>query len=167
MTSLCTISFTLRSAATATLASRRSVLLATPTQPPANRRVTTLPQAAPAPGAQIRPDQTIVLTFNKTVASALGHSRPVVTPANAGSWTTVNDHTIEFRPSGDGYGLAGAVAGDCFLSREFARILPGVHFDLRLQRPVAAGRQRQERFAGVEHLACQSALLFELAHHAE
>jgi peptidoglycan hydrolase-like protein with peptidoglycan-binding domain len=65
--------------------------------------------ALPAPGSTIGPSTPITLTFSKSVAQALGSSRPPVSPATAGTWHTVNSHTIVFDPSGYGYGLGATV----------------------------------------------------------
>jgi peptidoglycan hydrolase-like protein with peptidoglycan-binding domain len=66
--------------------------------------------AEPAPGATITPHTRLTLTFSRTVAQALGHSLPPVSPAGAGAWQTVNPHTITFVPSGYGYGLGAKVS---------------------------------------------------------
>ena len=73
---------------------------------PAGKTATAL--ASPAPGATIKPDTPITLTFNKPVSKALGSHMPPVSP-DAGAWHTVNDHTIRFEPTGYGYGLAAKV----------------------------------------------------------
>ncbi len=65
--------------------------------------------AVPAPGTQIRPNTPISLTFNKPVAQVLGADRPPVTPITAGTWHSVNSHTIVFRPQDYGYGLGSTV----------------------------------------------------------
>ncbi len=65
--------------------------------------------ANPAPGTLIRPNTPISLTFNKPIDQALGASRPPVTPTTAGTWHSVNDHTIVFRPEAYGYGLGATV----------------------------------------------------------
>ncbi len=54
--------------------------------------------ATPSPGSKITPTTPITLTFSKPVAKALGSSRPAITPATAGTWTTLNSHTIRFQP---------------------------------------------------------------------
>lgn len=66
--------------------------------------------ANPAPGATIRPHTSIVLTFSRPVARALGSSRPPVVPTTQGTWHSVNSHTIVFRPTGYGYGLGAKVS---------------------------------------------------------
>jgi len=64
---------------------------------------------SPAPGRQIGPSTPITLTFSKPVSEALGSSRPPVANAT-GHWQTVNSHTIVFKPTGFGYGLASTVS---------------------------------------------------------
>ncbi len=65
--------------------------------------------ASPAPGTTIKPGTPITVTFSRPVAKALGTSRPTVSPRTAGSWQTLNAHTIVFRPTGYGYGLGAKV----------------------------------------------------------
>ncbi len=66
--------------------------------------------AVPAPGTQIQPNTPITLTFNKSVAAALGSARPPVSPTTPGTWQTLNSHSIRFTPTGYGYGLATPVS---------------------------------------------------------
>jgi hypothetical protein len=66
--------------------------------------------ASPTPGTTVLSTTPITLTFSKTVAAALGSSRPPVSPVTQGTWHTINSHTIEFRPEGYGYGLGAKVA---------------------------------------------------------
>jgi hypothetical protein len=66
--------------------------------------------AVPAPGTEIKPGTPITLSFNKTVAKALGSHMPPVSPATQGSWHTLNSHAIVFRPEGYGYGLGAKVS---------------------------------------------------------
>jgi peptidoglycan hydrolase-like protein with peptidoglycan-binding domain len=66
--------------------------------------------ALPAPGSQIKPNTPITLTFSKPVQKVLDGHLPPVSPTTAGSWHTINTHTIEFVPSGYGYGLATGVS---------------------------------------------------------
>jgi peptidoglycan hydrolase-like protein with peptidoglycan-binding domain len=66
--------------------------------------------ARPAPGSKIRPDTPITLTFSKPVAKALGSHLPPVSPATAGTWHSLNSHTITFKPVGYGYGLGASVS---------------------------------------------------------
>lgn len=73
---------------------------------PAGKTATAV--ATPTPGTTIKPDTPITLTFSKPVSKALGSHLPPVSP-NAGTWHTVNSHTIRFTPTGYGYGLAAKV----------------------------------------------------------
>jgi peptidoglycan hydrolase-like protein with peptidoglycan-binding domain len=65
--------------------------------------------ASPAPGTKIRALTSIRLTFSKPVSEVLGHSKPPVSPATAGTWHEVSSHAIVFRPQGYGYGLGATV----------------------------------------------------------
>jgi peptidoglycan hydrolase-like protein with peptidoglycan-binding domain len=65
--------------------------------------------ANPSPGTQITANAPITLTFSKPVDQVLGRSRPPISPTTAGSWHTLNSHTIVFRPEGFGYGLGAKV----------------------------------------------------------
>jgi peptidoglycan hydrolase-like protein with peptidoglycan-binding domain len=65
--------------------------------------------ASPAPGTKIKSDQPITLTFSTPVSRALGSNLPPVSPATRGTWHTLNGHTIQFDPSGYGYGLGATV----------------------------------------------------------
>ena len=61
---------------------------------------------SPKPGTRISPATPIVLSFSEPVSQALdGNSRPRITPATQGTWHTLDDHTIQFRPRGFGFGL--------------------------------------------------------------
>ena len=66
--------------------------------------------ANPSPGTTITADTPIKLTFNKSVRSALGTAKPLVSPASDGTWQSINAHTIEFQPTGYGYGLGAKVS---------------------------------------------------------
>jgi L,D-transpeptidase catalytic domain len=66
--------------------------------------------AYPAPGTKIKPSTPITLTFSRPISKTLGSSMPPVSPATAGSWHRLNDHTIAFRPQGYGYGLGANVS---------------------------------------------------------
>ncbi|MGZ4184572.1 MAG: L,D-transpeptidase family protein [Solirubrobacteraceae bacterium] len=66
--------------------------------------------AYPAPGTAIKPNTPITLTFSKPISKALGNTLPPVSPATAGSWHTLTDHRIVFRPEGYGYGLGAHVS---------------------------------------------------------
>jgi hypothetical protein len=59
----------------------------------------------PTPGTRISPTTPIYLTFSEPVSAALGGAMPRLQPAAAGSWRTVDSHTIAFTPSGYGFGL--------------------------------------------------------------
>jgi peptidoglycan hydrolase-like protein with peptidoglycan-binding domain len=74
---------------------------------PAGKAATAV--ARPSPGATIKPNTPITLTFSKPVSKAVGSHLPPVSPAGAGTWHTVNSHTIRFVPTGYGYGLAAKV----------------------------------------------------------
>ncbi|MFL5861308.1 MAG: L,D-transpeptidase family protein [Solirubrobacteraceae bacterium] len=74
---------------------------------PAGKAATAV--ATPTPGATIKPDTPITLTFSKPVSRALGSHLPPVSPNAPGTWHTINSHTIRFEPSGYGYGLAAKV----------------------------------------------------------
>jgi peptidoglycan hydrolase-like protein with peptidoglycan-binding domain len=65
--------------------------------------------ASPSPGTQITSNSKITMTFSKPVSQALSGHLPAVSPAGAGAWKTLNSHTIEFVPSGYGYGLGAQV----------------------------------------------------------
>jgi hypothetical protein len=65
--------------------------------------------ATPAPGTTLKPSSPITLTFSKTVETALSGQMPTVTPTGAGTWKTVNAHTIRYVPDGYGYGLGAKV----------------------------------------------------------
>lgn len=71
---------------------------------PAGAKATAV--ASPAPGTQITSSTKLTLTFSKPVADVLGKSMPPVTPSTTGSWHQLNSHTIEFDPTGYGYGLS-------------------------------------------------------------
>ncbi|HUA04234.1 MAG TPA: L,D-transpeptidase family protein [Solirubrobacteraceae bacterium] len=65
--------------------------------------------AYPQPGSTISANTPITLTFNKPVSKALGGSMPPVLPKSSGTWHTINAHSIQFQPSGFGYGLGAHV----------------------------------------------------------
>ena len=44
---------------------------------------------------------------------ALGSHLPPISPATAGSWHTINSHTIAFQPTGYGYGLGAQSTWPC------------------------------------------------------
>jgi L,D-transpeptidase catalytic domain len=74
---------------------------------PAGTKATAV--ATPAPGTKITPNTKITLTFSKPVKKVLGKDLPPVSPRTAGTWHTLNSHTIQFVPEGYGYGLGANV----------------------------------------------------------
>ncbi len=67
--------------------------------------------ANPAPAsADARLDSPITLTFDESVARALGTARPRVSPATAGTWTEPDADTLVFTPRGPGFGPGTAVS---------------------------------------------------------
>jgi peptidoglycan hydrolase-like protein with peptidoglycan-binding domain len=58
--------------------------------------------ASPAAGARIAPLTSIRLTFSTSVSQALGGKMPTLVPHVGGSWATVDQHTLVFRPTGSG-----------------------------------------------------------------
>jgi peptidoglycan hydrolase-like protein with peptidoglycan-binding domain len=74
---------------------------------PAGTKATAV--ATPAPGTRITPNTKITLTFSKPVKKVLGKDLPPVSPRTAGTWHTLNSHTIQFVPEGYGYGLGANV----------------------------------------------------------
>ena len=65
--------------------------------------------ATPAAGSTIKASTPITLTFSKPYKDALGGVMPQVFPTTQGSWHAVNDRTVQFRPTGYGYGLGATV----------------------------------------------------------
>ncbi|MGO9496360.1 MAG: L,D-transpeptidase family protein [Solirubrobacteraceae bacterium] len=65
--------------------------------------------AYPAPGSKISATTPITLTFSKPVSQALGDSMPPVSPQTAGTWHKISDRSIQFQPTGFGYGLGATV----------------------------------------------------------
>jgi hypothetical protein len=61
--------------------------------------------AEPSPGTAITPATPIRITFSKPVSKVLGTRMPTLSPTTSGSWTRISDRTIEFTPTGYGYGL--------------------------------------------------------------
>ena len=66
--------------------------------------------AYPAPGSTISANTPITLTFNKSVSKALGGSMPPVSPQSSGTWKRISNHSIQFQPTGFGYGLGAHVS---------------------------------------------------------
>jgi peptidoglycan hydrolase-like protein with peptidoglycan-binding domain len=58
--------------------------------------------ASPAPNHRISPLAPITLTFSMPVAHVLGGRQPTIVPTVAGRWSTPDDHTLVFQPSGSG-----------------------------------------------------------------
>jgi peptidoglycan hydrolase-like protein with peptidoglycan-binding domain len=61
--------------------------------------------ASPKPGATINPTTPITINFSKPVSKVLGSHTPTLTPATTGSWKRTSSHSLQFTPSGYGYGL--------------------------------------------------------------
>jgi hypothetical protein len=85
-------------------------------QLPATKPVTWFPAsktptavASPAAGGNISPTAPIRLTFSQPVARLLGSARPTFTTQVLGSWRTVDSHTLQFTPSGMGFGFGAHV----------------------------------------------------------
>jgi peptidoglycan hydrolase-like protein with peptidoglycan-binding domain len=57
---------------------------------------------SPDPNVREGPRTPIRLAFSVPVERALGGKEPTLAPAVPGRWTTVDDHTLVFRPSGSG-----------------------------------------------------------------
>jgi lipoprotein-anchoring transpeptidase ErfK/SrfK len=64
----------------------------------------------PTPGGQIASTTPIRLTFSKPYSQVLGSAMPKLSPASEGHWSALNSHTIEFKPSGYGFGLGSSVS---------------------------------------------------------
>ncbi|HMD55842.1 MAG TPA: L,D-transpeptidase family protein [Solirubrobacteraceae bacterium] len=60
---------------------------------------------SPHPGTRITPTTPLYVTFSEPVSAVLDRSLPHLEPASAGSWHTIDSHTIVFRPTGYGFGL--------------------------------------------------------------
>jgi peptidoglycan hydrolase-like protein with peptidoglycan-binding domain len=58
--------------------------------------------ASPGPNARANPLAPIKLTFSEPVSRLLGDKEPTLVPSVTGRWSTVDDHTLVFRPSGSG-----------------------------------------------------------------
>jgi peptidoglycan hydrolase-like protein with peptidoglycan-binding domain len=75
----------------------------------APERVTWFPKAShpvvlttPKPNGHTDPLQPIRLTFSQPVSRVLGDRQPTIAPSVPGRWTTPDDHTLLFKPSGNG-----------------------------------------------------------------
>ncbi len=58
--------------------------------------------ASPGPNAHTDPLAPLRLTFSEPVSHVLGGKEPTLTPSVPGHWTTPDDHTLLFRPAGNG-----------------------------------------------------------------
>jgi peptidoglycan hydrolase-like protein with peptidoglycan-binding domain len=58
--------------------------------------------ASPAAKADVDPLTPLRLTFSTPVAQVLNGKTPTLSPSVPGRWTTVDEHTLLFRPSGRG-----------------------------------------------------------------
>jgi L,D-transpeptidase catalytic domain len=65
--------------------------------------------ASPASGAKIAPTAPIRLTFSQPVGHLLGSARPTFTTQVPGRWRTLDSHTLQFTPSGMGFGFGAQV----------------------------------------------------------
>jgi hypothetical protein len=88
-----------------------------PWEAPSTSFVTWFPAGArtsavvnPAPGQQISSTTPITLTFSKPFSQVLGSTMPKLSPPATGHWSTLNSHTIEFKPNGYGFGLGASVS---------------------------------------------------------
>jgi hypothetical protein len=61
--------------------------------------------AEPAAGTSITPATPIRISFSEPVAKVLGKDMPTLVPVTSGSWKQLSGRTIEFTPTGYGYGL--------------------------------------------------------------
>ena len=59
----------------------------------------------PALGKSLLPTQSLTLRFSRPLTSVLAGGTPKLTPAVAGSWRTVDDHTVTFQPAAAGFTL--------------------------------------------------------------
>jgi peptidoglycan hydrolase-like protein with peptidoglycan-binding domain len=74
-------------------------------------RVTWFPTGAPlaavlqpALGKTLMPMQSLTIRLSRPIASVLpGSTEPTISPSVQGTWTHLDDHTLEFTPSGTGY----------------------------------------------------------------
>ena len=80
-------------------------------------RVTWFPQShrpvvlvSPGPNEHTAPAAPIRLTFSAPVSGVLGGEDPTLTPTVTGRWSSVDGHTLVFRPSGTGMPFDSRVA---------------------------------------------------------
>ncbi|MEA2874788.1 MAG: hypothetical protein QOH67_5163 [Hyphomicrobiales bacterium] len=59
----------------------------------------------PALGKSLLPTQSLTLRFSRPLTSVLAGATPKLTPAVAGSWRTIDDHTVMFEPAAAGFTL--------------------------------------------------------------
>ena len=65
--------------------------------------------AEPATDKPLTPNGAITLTFSRAESKAIGERTPVITPHVPGTWTTLDTHTLSFRPAGLGFPLGSHV----------------------------------------------------------
>jgi len=63
----------------------------------------------PVAGHRLDPRDPIRLTLSRPVAATLGAARPTLSPAVPGRWTTPDEHTLVFTPTGLGFPLGATV----------------------------------------------------------
>jgi hypothetical protein len=68
--------------------------------------------ASPPPGSDVSPATPLRLTFSQPVSKLLGSAQPTLSPQASGRWQRVDSHTLLFRPSGYGAGLATEVKAE-------------------------------------------------------
>jgi hypothetical protein len=66
----------------------------------------------PNPGRSISATSPITLTFSKPYSKVLGSSMPTFAEDPTGTWKPVNSHTLQFKPSGYGFGLGTTISVD-------------------------------------------------------
>lgn len=66
----------------------------------------------PTPGRRISATTPITLTFSKPYSQVLGSSMPKLSPDPSGTWTPLNSHSIEYKPTGYGFGLGTTISVD-------------------------------------------------------
>jgi peptidoglycan hydrolase-like protein with peptidoglycan-binding domain len=65
---------------------------------------------SPAPGSTVGPGEHLTLTFARPVDDVLGDKDPQISDGAEGKWKRVDEHTIEFVPSGLGLGFDSKVS---------------------------------------------------------
>jgi lipoprotein-anchoring transpeptidase ErfK/SrfK len=66
----------------------------------------------PTPGGTISPTTPITLTFNKPYSQVFGSSMPKFSPDPSGTWHAIDSHTLQFKPTGYGFGLGATISVD-------------------------------------------------------